>query len=406
MKAIYFGFLVVAAWMAIALCCASQIPASPPAERKPVVESHNTFALDLYGRLRGQEGNVFFSPYSMATALAMTYAGARAETAEQMAKVLHLPVEQEQVPGAFAALDASLTGAGKSRGYELYTANALWGQKGHPFLTAFIKLTHDSYHAGLTEVDFQNATEQARQTINAWVEKQTHDKIKELLAPGVLSDMTRLVLTNAIYFKGDWAKPFKKERTRDELFHVRARQETKVPMMHQKEHFGYLEDAAFQALELPYAGKDLALVVLLPRKVDGLAALERSLTSAKLTTWLGKLHAVEVDVALPKFQLTEELQLAKTLSEMGMPNAFNSRADFSGMDGSHDLFLSAVVHKAFVDVNEKGTEAAAATGVAVKATAMLANAPVFRADHPFLFLIRDTRSGSILFMGRLIQPEK
>jgi serpin B len=380
-------------------------PASKATKEK-VVKGNVAFALDLYSRLRGEEGNLFFSPYSISTALAMTYAGARGETAEQMARVLHFDVPADELPSALAAVDRELTGAGAARKYQLYTANALWAQKGHPFLPAYVNLIRQAYHAGLNEVDFQNATEEARRTINAWVEKQTREKIKDLLAPGVLENMTRLVLTNAIYFKGDWERPFKKAGTRMEPFHITTKEDVSVPMMHQKAHFQYLDQAGFQVLQMPYTGKDLALVVLLPRKVDGLAALEETLTMEKLTTCLGELASREVAVSFPKFRMTEELQLAKTLSSMGMSLAFSAgRADFSGMDGSHELFLSAVVHKAFVDVNEEGTEAAAATGIGVVATAARVDQPiVFRADHPFLLLIRDTRSGGVLFMGRLTQP--
>jgi serpin B len=380
-------------------------PASKAAKEK-VVKGNLAFALDLYSRLRGEEGNLFFSPYSISTALAMTYAGARDETAEQMAKVLHFDVPAGELPSAFAAVDRELTGTGAARKYQLYTANALWAQKGHPFLPAYVHLIRQAYHAGLNEVDFQNATEEARRTINAWVEKQTREKIKDLLAPGVLDNMTRLVLTNAIYFKGDWERPFKKGGTRQEPFHITAKEDVSVPMMHQKAHFQYLDQPDFQVLQMPYKGKDLALVVLLPRKVDGLAALEETLTMEKLTACLGELSSREVAVSFPKFRMTEELQLAKTLSAMGMSLAFSAgRADFSGMDGSHELFVSAVVHKAFVDVNEEGTEAAAATGIGVVATAArIDQTIVFRADHPFLLLIRDTRSGGVLFMGRLTQP--
>jgi serpin B len=378
-------------------------PASKAAKEK-VVKGNVALALDLYSRLRGEQGNLFFSPYSISTALAMTYAGARGETAEQMAKVLHFDVPADELPSAFAAVDRELTGA--ARKYELYTANALWAQKGHPFLPTYVDLIRQAYHAGLNEVDFQNATEEARRTINAWVEKQTREKIKDLLAPGVLNDMTRLVLTNAIYFKGDWERPFKKGGTRTEPFHVTAKEDVSVPMMHQKAHFHYVDQAGFQALQMPYKGTDLALVVLLPRKADGLRALEETLTMEKLSACLGDLASREVAVSFPKFRMTEELQLAKTLSAMGMSLAFSpGRADFSGMDGSHELFLSAVVHKAFVDVNEQGTEAAAATGIGVVATAARVDQPIiFRADHPFLLLIRDMRSGAVLFMGRLTQP--
>jgi serpin B len=396
---------IAAIVVVVGLIAADRRPQASKPEKENIVKGNTAFALDLYSRLRGQEGNLFFSPYSISTALAMTYAGARGETAEQMAKVLHLDGAPENVPSAFAALDRELTAGEKARKYQLYTANALWAQKGHPFLPAYLQLTRDAYQAGMNEVDFQNATEEARQTINAWVARVTRDKIKDLLAPGVVNEMTRLVLTNAIYFKGNWERPFQKARTRQEPFHVSGGPDPKVAMMHQKSHFQYLDQPEVQLLQMPYSGKDLALVVLLPRKVDGLADLERTLTLEKLGAYLGQLHDDQVDVSLPKFRMTEELQLAKTLSAMGMASAFKAgEADFSGMDGTHELSLSAVVHKAFVDVNEEGTEAAAATGIGVTAAAVRLDEPVFRADHPFLFMIRDVRTQSILFVGRLTQP--
>ncbi len=397
---------IVAIAVVVGLVAADRRSQTSKSQKENIVKGNTAFALDLYSRLRGQEGNLFFSPYSISTALAMTYAGAHGETAEQMAKVLHFPGARENVPSAFAALDRELTAGDNSRKYQLYTANALWAQKGHPFLPTYLQLTREAFHAGLNEVDFQNATEEARQTINAWVAKETREKIKDLLAPGVVNDMTRLVLTNAIYFKGSWERPFQKARTRQEPFHLSGAPDLKVAMMHQKGHFQYLDQPEVQVLQMPYAGKDLAFAVFLPRKVDGLADLERTLTAEKFGAYLGQLHDDQVNVSIPKFRMTEELQLAKTLSTMGMSAAFKpGEADFSGMDGTHELSLSAVVHKAFVDVNEEGTEAAAATGIGVAATAFRVDEPVFRADHPFLFMIRDLRTQSMLFVGRLVQPK-
>jgi serpin B len=397
MKLITVG-LVVLLVSALGALRATADPA--PREAAAVVRGDNQFALELYGRLRGQQGNLFFSPYSISTALAMTYGGARGQTAEQMAATLHFTLPPERLHPAMVTLIRAVNGAGKQRGCQLRTANALWGQKGHPFRPEFLALTQDNYGAGLREVDFAGAAEPARRTINAWVEKETGDKIKDLIRPGVLAGDTRLVLTNAIYFKGDWASQFKKDRTREEPFHVSADKTVPMPLMHQGGRFKHFDGGNFQALELPYAGKDLAMVVLLPRKVYGLADFEKTLTADNLAGWLDKLREHEVEVALPRFRMTGEFLLNKTLFEMGMPSAFTRAADFSGMDGRKDLFLSKVIHKAFVDVNEAGTEAAAATAVVGEEQAERVKS-VFRADHPFAFLIRDTRSGSILFLGRL-----
>jgi serpin B len=341
----------------------------------------------------------------------MTRAGARGATAAEMDKTLHFTLPENKLQPAFGALIREVNGdpMDAKRGYQLSTANALWGQKGFGFKADFLKLVHDNYGAGLNEVDFKRAAEQARGEINAWVEKETRDKIKNLLQQGDLTPDTRLVLTNAIYFKGDWAGPFKKEQTKQEPFHLTADKKTDAPLMHRTGEYKYLDGGTFQALELPYSGKNLTMVVLLPKKAGGLADFEKDLTAEKVTEWVGGLREQEVIVTLPKFKTTQRVSLAPTLSEMGVTKAFTLHADLSGMGGSPgDLLISSVIHKAFIDVNEEGTEAAAATAVGVKSAAVRVEPPkpVFRADHPFVFLIRDTRSGSILFLGRLADPAK
>jgi serpin B len=375
------------------------------ADVSAVVKGNNEFAFDLYARLRARDGNLFFSPNSISTALAMTSAGARGDTADEMAKALHFTLPPDRLHPAFAALLKALNAEGQKRGYQLSVANALWGQKGEGFKPDFLKLAKDDYGAGLKEVDFAHDTEAARKEINAWVERQTQDRIKDLLQPGVLDPLTRLVLTNAVYFKGDWSSPFKKDLTREEPF-LTGGGKVQAPLMHQSARFKYLDAGALQVLEMPYVGKDLSMVVLLPKKADGLAELEKSLTADKLAGWLGQAREEEVEVGLPKFQATSEFSLKDQLAALGMKKAFvPGAADFSGMNGRDDLYITAVVHKAFVDVNEQGTEAAAATGVVVGLRATPVR-PVFRADHPFVFLIRDTRNDSVLFLGRLVNPTK
>jgi serpin B len=366
------------------------------------VKGNNEFAFDLYGQLRTRDGNLFFSPNSISTALAMTYAGARGDTADEMAKALHFNLPQDKQHPAFGGLIRNLNGEGKKRGYKLNVANALWGQSGYGFKDDFLKLTRVNYGAGLREVDFAGNADGVRKEINTWVEKQTNDKIKDLIQPGAVDGSTRLVLTNAIYFKGDWNSQFKKDQTRDEMFNDGSNKKTKTAMMHQTDVFKYLDADEVLVLEMPYAGKELSMVVLLPKKTDGLPALEKSLTAEKLAGWLGKARSHEVVVSLPKFKMTSQFSLIDTLSALGMRKAFGTGADFSGIDGSGGLHISAVVHKAFVDVNEEGTEAAAATGVVM--TTMMRPKPVFRADHPFVFLIRDTRNASVLFLGRIVTP--
>ena len=365
-----------------------------------VVKGNNQFALNLYAQLRTQNGNLFLSPSSISTALAMTYAGARGDTARQMAATLHFTLDQQHLHPAFASLMKELKGNGAARNYQLNIANALWGQKGYAFLDGFISTAKDNYGAGLNQVDFAN-TEEARRTINAWVEQETQNRVKDLIKPDVLKKETRLVLTNAIYFKGNWASHFKPENTREAPFMLTPKRKVMVPTMHQGGKFKTAWTENFRALELPYAGKDLSMIVFVPRKEDGLAEFERTLTADKLDEWLSKLKENEIDVvALPKFKLTTGFELGQTLSAMGMPLAFASGADFSGMTASERLSISKVIHQAFVDVNEEGTEAAAATGTEMR----LVSVSMFVVDHPFIFLIRDNRSGSLLFMGRVTNP--
>jgi serpin B len=371
-----------------------------------VALGNNVFALDLYARVRQKEGNLFLSPYSISTALAMTYAGARGQTAEEMATTLHFALEPKRLHPAFGDLIRHFNASGPKRKYQLSVANALWGQKDYGFLPSFLRLTKDVYQAGLKEVDF-GKPEQARKTINAWVEKQTKDKIKDLFLPGDITPAVQLVLTNAIYFKGDWATTFPEKATRKEDFHLGGGKKVQVPMMHAHKKLAYHGNATLQAVALPYAGHELAMVVLLPKKVDGLADVEKALTSARLDEWLKAMESRPVNLAMPKFKMTSRFDLTSQLAKMGMARAFSPAADFSGMTTRSKLFINQVIHKAFVDVNEKGTEAAAATGVSLKKEA--APRPeepvVFRADRPFVFLIRDNRTGSILFLGRVANPK-
>jgi serpin B len=396
--------------LALLVGAAAQGAADAPLARTPdMARSINAFAADMYAQARGKEGNVFFSPYSISAALAMTFAGARGETADQMAKVLRFREDWRSDPGAvhdlYALLARSLDGQGKP--YELAVANRLWGQKGFGFLPEFLGLLQRKYGAGLEEVDFVTNTEGARQTINNWVESKTAQKVKDLLSPGVLDPRTTvLVLTNAIYFKGAWLYPFDKQRTADGDFFVSADRKVAVPMMRQTRRFRHADAGDLQVLEMDYKGDALSMVVLLPKKADGLAPLEQSLAQGKLDDLLPGLKEAEVAVLLPRFKMEWKAELQEPLGKMGMPLAFTGNADFSGMTGRKgDICISKVIHKAFVDVNEEGTEAAAATAV-IMARGMPAKPVVFRADHPFIFLIRDKASGCILFLGRVANPKE
>jgi serpin B len=404
MKPLLFLLAVGLVYSTASACLAAQ-RTDDASDRRTVVQGNTAFALDLYARLAAREGNLFLSPHSISTALAMTSLGARGDTAAEMARVLHFSLDPEPLHPPLAALSRGPGSGTEKGGCELRVANRLWGQRGYEFLPDFLKATRMHYGAEIQEVDFVRATEAARRTINAWVERQTADKIKDLVPERVLDADTRLVLTNAIYFKGTWARVFPKARTAEAPFHVGPGHTVQVPLMSQRETFGYLRQKTFQAVELPYVGKDLSMVVFLPTDPDGLAAFEQLLTADHLTQWLGRLKPQSVDVSLPRFQIASEFSLKKELSALGMPLAFDmNRADFSGMsDHPEGLFLAAVIHKAFVEVNEKGTEAAAATAAVVKARGF-SKAAEFRADHPFLFLIRDLRSGAVLFLGRVTNP--
>lgn len=415
----WFFVMVVAAVFASGGLAAENAAKRAETAERLIVEGNNVFALELYAELRSQGGNLFVSPYSISTALAMAQAGARGRTASQMAQVLHFPattgetaesspsrLDQRQVAAAYGRIIKDLNKRGQKGAYTLNVANALWGQKGFGFLKEYLELVRTDFGGELTEVDFVRAAEAARKTINTWVEKQTKGKIKDLIPAGVLDSMTRLVLTNAIYFKGNWARQFKKDQTQDAPFILAGGRTVETPMMNQTAEFGYMETETLQGLELPYVEKELSMVVLLPRQPDGLSKLEESLTSENLSQWLARLFSREVVVSVPKFKATTQFSLASVLQSMGMTDAFSSDADFSGMDGKKDLFISAVIHKAYVDVNEEGTEAAAATGAVMKLTSLgPSEKPVFRADHPFLFLIRDNKSGGILFIGRVMDPK-
>ncbi len=398
----------------ILLLCTATAPAAK--DTTSLVTANNAFALDLYARLKSADGNLFFSPYSISTCLAVAYTGARGDTAKQMARTLHFPLGPTELTGPFAALQSQLNLLQQNKTVELNVANALWTQQGHPFLPAFLAAARDSFAAHLNQTDFRTSAEPPRKQNNDFDIEQTKAKITDLLAPGVLTPDTRLAIVNAIYFKGRWVDPFQKRATADAPFHITAAQPVTAHFMHHDAYFKYAEPAGCQILELPYAtgepgtppGSDhLSMVVLLPHEVDGLKKLEASLSEPALKDWLTQAHQQKVNVTLPKFKTTAQFSLGETLDTMGMTDAFSDHANFSGMDGDRDLYISAVIHKAYVDVNEEGTEAAAATAVGVALTsAMPRPSPVFRADHPFIFLIRDTQSGSILFLGRLADPTK
>ncbi len=368
---------------------------------KAFAQDNNAFVCDLYAQLRQQEGNLFFSPYSISTALAMTYAGARSDTAAQMEKVLHFNLKEEALHSAFSQLSKYLHGLEKDGDIALKLANALWIQKKLGLLKKFKRLNEQYYKSEPFQVDFKNALEKARREINAWVADKTNHKIEELLQKGDIDPLTLLVLTNAIYFKGNWQNPFDEKMTRAESFWVTPDRDVKVPTMSQKGNFWHVEDKTLQIVALPYGGETLAMVILLPRAHDGLAEIESRLDAETIAHWLSEMYQRTLMLSLPKFTFSSRFDLSKTLETMGMKNAFSGSADFSGIAPEH-LFITKVIHEAFVEVNEQGTEATAAT-----ATMMGRSMPQqFIVDHPFIFFIQDMSTGSILFMGRVINPAK
>jgi serpin B len=381
----------------------------PEPEAEPgecIAVRSNRFAVDFFEQVRAREGNLFFSPFSISTARAMTYAGARGRTAEQMAEVLHLPEDRHTVRSGYRSLTDEVNEAARGEeGVRIEVANALWGQVGYEFLPEFLQVLEEYYDAELNEVDFVGAAEAARERINTWVAEATNGKIEDLIPRGALDAMTRLVLTNAIYFKGLWNNQFDEAKTEQAAFHTAPGESKQVHMMHQKADFAYGETPDCRLLEMPYVGETLSMVVALPPEDSSISELEERLTAERLERWLGALRVREVDVFIPRFKLETKFSLTGDLGQMGMRDAFaGSAADFSGMNGKKNLFVSDVIHKAYVEVNEEGTEAAAATGVVVGITAVTEPPPVFRADRPFLFFIRHKPSGAILFLGRVMDP--
>lgn len=381
---------------------------------KPIVQGNTAFAVDLYLQLRQEEGNLFFSPYSLSTALAMVYAGAKNQTAAQMAQTMHFDPNDDAFHRNYGRLIEQLNEQGEKENYKLLIANALWGQEDFRFLASYLDLTDKYYDARLELVNYLTAAEKARQTINAWVEDKTEDKIKNLIPQGALDASTRLVLTNAIYFKGTWAEQFDKKQTKPAPFYLNHTDTIQADLMHREGTYRYAEAVGFhyasgtkfQILELPYKGDELSMLVLLPEE-RGAGRMEANLSAEALKRWTSELASRTVDVYLPRFKLTSQFELNRTLGKMGMPLAFSQQAaDFSGMTGKKDLFISRVIHKAYVDVNEEGTEAAAATGIMMLegGYSIPEPPPVFRADRPFIFLIKDNATGSILFMGRVAHP--
>lgn len=383
-------------------------PSVSDADLKAVVTGNTAFALDLYQQIRTSSGNLFYSPFSISEALAMTYAGARGSTESEMAKALHFDLEQTKLHPAFNALDLELASRGKGAmgtdggGFRLNIANALWGQTGHTFLTPFLDILGENYGAGVRVVDFIGAPDESRTMINDWVAGKTADRIKNLLPQGSVSSDTRLVITNAVYFNAAWQMPFDPADTKTASFTRPDDTKVDVQMMSGYQEMPYGEGSDYAAVALPYDGNELSMVAILPPQ-GSLDTFEASLTADKLASIVSGMTGHGVSITLPRVKIDSSFSLGDKLAALGMPTAFTDMADFSGIDGKKDLRVSAVVHKAFVQVDEVGTEAAAATGVVIGTTSVPPAAEI-HLDHSYLFVIRDNKTGTILFLGRVVDP--
>jgi len=414
-KNLRIGTVVVLVIISVGLLtgCVRQTPIIPTnndiidiEDLSSVVLGNNKFALDLYSLYKSESGNVFFSPYSISSALAMTYEGAKGQTASEIQSVFYFP-EEDEMRNGYANLFKEINK--KDKKYKFNTANALWAENDFQFLDEYFNVVEQYYNGKVTNLDFKQEAEASRKTINNWVERQTNDKIKDLIPEGLINKLTRLVLTNAIYFKGDWVKQFDNEKTQDQNFKITKDNVLKVPIMKRtddKAIFNYTEDDNTQVLEMSYLGKELSMLVFLP-KDNNLSFLEDSFSIEQLQKWKKDLKEQRVNVYFPKFKFETKYFMKDDLKEMGMPSAFSGAADFSGITGKKDLNIDEVIHQAFVEVNEEGTEAAAATAVIMKEMATAVGGPkipVFRADHPFIFIIQQNSTGNILFMGKVVDP--
>lgn len=379
---------------------------------KNVVDANNQFALDYYSKLKSKDsGNIFFSPFSISSAFVMTYEGAKGQTAEEIRSVFYFPEDSNLRRTQYASIFDELNKGDKK--YQLSSANALWAQQDYQFSKDYFENVEKYYGGKVTNLDFKKDPEGSRITINNWVENQTNDKIQNLIPSGVIDTMTKLVLTNAVYFKGEWVKQFNKNDTKEEDFRTSNSGTVKVQMMQRTDDeaiFNYAENSSLQMLEMPYSGDELSILFLLPKN-DNLTKLESILSIKNILDWKKNLEEQRVKVFIPKFKFETEYFMADDLKTMGMPLAFSDSADFSGMTatGKKDLKIDEAIHQAFVEVNEEGTEAAAATAVMFPTGTSPGphkepKIPVFRADHPFIFLIQQKSTGNILFIGRVVNP--
>jgi serpin B len=375
-----------------------------------LVAGNNDFAFALYQQFSTGDANVFYSPYSISIALAMTYAGATGQTAEQMAQALHFILTADRLHPAFNKLALELESRSKVEGlepgqaFQLSVANSLWGQSGFHFEADFLDVLARNYAAGMRLVDYEKDAEAARKEINDWVSQSTNQKIKDIIPKGALDALTRLVLANAVYFKAAWLRPFEPDATQPGAFHLLNETTVDGPMMHEQATLRIMQGEGYRAVELPYAGRQLSMLILLPDE-GAFGDVESRLDAELVNATVAAMQPGQVILTLPKFKFEWSLGLVDGLKALGMQDAFDpDLADLSGMNGARDLYVTNILHKAFVAVDEAGTEAAAATVVIVGITSMPTDVTEFNIDRPFFFLIRDNPTGTILFLGRVINP--
>lgn len=377
----------------------------PSSEARSLAGRNRKFAVALYKELAGSEGNVFFSPYSVSTSLAMAYAGARGKTAEEMATVLRFDGFDGDVHPVLRELESRIMEVNDRGFVEITVANSLWPAAGCPILEGYLKMLGENYGAEASPVDFEGAPDEARRRINDWASDETRGRIKDLIPEGSIDPRTALILANAIYFKGTWKQKFDQADTEIAPFHVSPEDTVWVSMMSLKHELRYSANRLAQVLCMPYEGHDVSMVALLPVEGVSLGELEASLSAESIGLWVMATEYTEVRVLMPRFEFECSYSLNRTLEDMGMRDAFSElRADFSGMHPA--LFISAVRHKGSIEVDEEGTEAAAATAVELKFKGIKPGPTVFRADRPFLFIIWENTTSSILFMGRVADPSK
>jgi serpin B len=423
-KYLLFALLPAAALLLLPACAPAAVQAAEvhsdlardlapqvaDADLAELVAGNSKFAFDLYRQFSAGDQNVFYSPYSISIALAMTCAGAEGQTARQMADAMHFTLPQDRLHPAFNKLALELASRSESEDlkpdqvFQLHVANSLWGQSGFHFEQDFLDTLARNYAAGMRLVDYEKDPESARLMINDWVSDSTNQKIKDIVPKGAIDPLTRLVLANAVYFKAAWLHAFQPEDTQPGDFHLEDGSTVQVSMMHQQDNFSSMKGEGFQAVELPYAGGQLSMLILLP-DAGSFGDVEARLDAELINSVVSSLRWGEVILTMPKFKFEWSRGLAEGMNALGMQDAFNpGAADFSGMDGKRDLFITNILHKSFVAVDEAGTEAAAATVVIVGATAIQPAPIEITVDRPFFFLIRDNPTGTVLFAGRVMNP--